>query len=231
MAEINTTFHEIDFAHWNRQSYFYYFTKMLPTGYSLTVEIDITETKKAMKSVNQPFMAAYLFIVANQLASQQELRISTLNGSLGYFECLHPSYAIFHDDDHTISNIWTEYVPSFRDFSKNYEEDMTQYRGIHGPSAKPIAPPPNLCMIGMLPWIQFTHYSPVPYMQGDCYFPVIQAGKYFERNHRLLMLLSIMIHHAVADGFHVSTFLEGIQKSFNTPAEWMDIRQGYQFLY
>lgn len=34
---LNTNFHKIDLNKWNRSQYFYCFTKMLPTGYSISV--------------------------------------------------------------------------------------------------------------------------------------------------------------------------------------------------
>ena len=222
MQELNTTFHPINFETWERRQYFYYFTKMLPTGYSLTVEIDITETRNAAKERGIPFMAAYLYVVSRQLSAQPEMRISTLDNQLGTFDVLHPSYAVFHDDDKTISNMWTEYSPSFTSFLAQYLNDRTLYVEKHGPSAKPIAPPPNLCMVGMLPWVSFTHYSPVPYQQSDCYFPVIEAGKFFEQNGRTQMPLSVMAQHAVADGYHTSTLFNGIQAAFLSPQEWID---------
>ena len=223
MSELHTSFHSIDLATWDRQQYFYYFTKMLPTGFSLTVEVDVTETRKAMKAINQPFMAAYLYIVCTQLAAQQEMRITTVDGRLGYFDVLHPSYAVFHEDDKTISNMWTEYSASFAEFCSHYEYDQLHFAKNHGPMAKPVASPPNLCMTGMLPWISFTHYSPVPYAQSDCFFPVLEAGKFFERNGRLIMPLSLMIQHAVADGYHASVFLDQVQEAFAHPESWMNL--------
>lgn len=115
-----------------------------------------------------------------------------------------------------------DYSPSFTSFLAQYLNDRTLYVEKHGPSAKPIAPPPNLCMVGMLPWVSFTHYSPVPYQQSDCYFPVIEAGKFFEQNGRTLMPLSVMAQHAVADGYHTSILFNGIQAAFLSPQEWID---------
>ena len=41
---MNTKFYKINLNEWNRTQYFYYFTKMLPTGYSISMNIDITNT-------------------------------------------------------------------------------------------------------------------------------------------------------------------------------------------
>ena len=42
-------FMPIDFNTWPRREMFYYFSKMAPTGYSLTVSMDVTKLRKAMK--------------------------------------------------------------------------------------------------------------------------------------------------------------------------------------
>lgn len=222
MKKINGTFHPIDMADWERQQYFYYFTKMLPTGYSMTVEMDITETYDMIKEKGSSFFAAYLYTTLKQLAVQKEFRITTIDGKLGYFDVLHPSFAVLHEDDKTMSNMWIAYADSFITFSQRYEEDMAKFKNNHGILAKPDMPPANSCMIGMVPWIEFTHYCPIPYAQSDCYFPVIQAGKYFTRQGRRLMPYSITIHHAVADGYHVAAFLDGVQNLLSNPETWID---------
>jgi chloramphenicol O-acetyltransferase type A len=34
----------------------------------------------------------------------------------------------------------------------------------------------------MLPWIQFTNYTPIPYGNESGFFPVLQAGKFFDKD-------------------------------------------------
>lgn len=219
---MNTVFHSIDFDSWDRKQYFYYFTKMLPTGYSLSVEVDITNTYSLIKKENRKFFPAYLYLISRLITEQQEFRIAKQDDQLGYYEVLHPSYACFHEDDKTMSNMWTEYNPDFEAFYRNYIEDQNQYAENHGILAKPYIPPDNSCMIGMLPWIRFTSYSPIPYgSDNQHYFPVLQAGKFFERDNKKMMPLSIMVHHAVADGYHVGLFLKKFQTCMSHPEEWI----------
>ena len=145
-----------------------------------------------------------------------------MDGQLGYYEVLHPSYACFHEDDKSMSNMWTEYAPDFEAFYHHYVDDQMQYANNHGILAKPEMPPVNSCMIGMLPWIEFKSYSPIPYADSNCYLPVIQAGKFFEKEERKMMPLSITVHHAVADGYHVSEFLEKFKTHMACPQNWMN---------
>ncbi|OGO79345.1 MAG: chloramphenicol acetyltransferase CAT [Clostridiales bacterium GWB2_37_7] len=218
---VNTTFHPIDVDNWERKQYFYYFTKMLPTGYSVSIEIDITNTYHMVKKHDRKFFAVYLYIVSKLISEQQEFRISNKSGEIGYYEVLHPTYASFHQDDKSMSNMWTEYSPDFEVFYENYMKDQNQYANNHGILAKPDIPPQNSCMIGMLPWIQFTSYTPIPYAPLNNYFPIIQAGRFIDREEKKYMPISITAHHAVADGYHVGLFLEKLQTAMLNPEEWM----------
>lgn len=218
---LNTTFHKIDLNQWNRAQYFYYFTKMMPTGYSISVNIDITNTYNMIKKADKKFFPAYLYIASKIICEQQEFRIANLDNELGYYEVLHPSYSAFHNDDKTISNLWTEYNSDFETFYSNYMDDQNKYANNHGVMAKPEMPPQNSYMIGMLPWIEFSSYTPIPYGSMNSFFPVIQAGKFFEKDGKKMMPLSITVHHAVADGYHVGLFLEKFQEYMNFPEKWM----------
>lgn len=222
MSNINTAFHPIDFDNWDRKQYFYYFTKMLPTGYSISIEADITNTYEMIKKQNRKFFPAYLYLASKLIAEQNEFRIAYLDGKLGYYEVLHPSYACFHQDDKTMSSMWTEYDSDFDTFYNNYMIDQNNYADNHGILAKPDMPPQNNFMIGMLPWIKFTSYTPVPYTSGSSYyFPVIEAGKFIDRDGRKWMPLSITVHHAVADGYHVGSFLKNFQSGMADPEKWI----------
>lgn len=218
---VNTSFHPIDVEHWNRRQYFYYFTKMLPTGFSISIEADITNTYQWVKAHNKKFFPAYLFLTSKLISEQPEFRVAYLNEQLGCYDILHPSYAVFHQDDKTMSNMWTAYVPEFSRFYENYMDDQVKYGNVHGILSKPDMPPQNSCMIGMLPWTQFTSYSPIPYADKNMYFPVIQAGRFYEKDGKKYMPLSITVHHAVADGYHVGLFLDKFKDRMADPESWI----------
>ena len=218
---MNTQLHPIDFETWDRRQYFYYFTEMLPTGFNLNVEIDITKTYQKIKEDGKKFFPAYLYLAAKLITEQPEFRVAKTDDMLGYYEVLHPSYACFHEDDKTMSHLWTEYDANFESFYRNYLNDQEEYSGNHGILAKPELPPPNSFMVGMLPWTQFTSYAPIPYSKADYYFPILQAGRFYEKNGRKIMPFSITVHHAVADGYHVGLFLEKFQESMNHPEQWI----------
>lgn len=221
VQDINTNYKEIDLSQWNRREYFYYFTKMMPTGYSISVDVDITETYNAAKKINKKFFPAYLYIVSRLISEQPEFLIGKVDDKLVQYEVLHPSYSIFHEDDKSISNMWTTYNSDFEIFYENYIKDSEEYGDKHGAVVKNVAPPQNAYMIGAIPWVSFNSYTPIPFTPLNSYFPILQAGKYRDENNRKIMPLSFTIHHAVADGYHVSLFFNKLQKAMSKPEDWL----------
>ena len=69
--------------------------------------------------------------------------------------------------------------------------------------------------------IKKLNYTPIPYAPMNNFYPIIQAGKFFKKDDRKIMPLSITVHHAVADGYHVGLFLEKFQEYMDFPEKWM----------
>ena len=108
-------FTPIDLQRWPRGQVFWHFAKMAPTGYSLTVELDVTEVLRRTKERGLKFFPVYLWLVTKHLNNQMEFKIAEKDGQVGYFDTLTPLYASFHQDDKTFSLMWTEYDDDFDD--------------------------------------------------------------------------------------------------------------------
>lgn len=210
-------FTPIDQQHWPRGQMYYYFSKMASTGYSLTVNMDVTELRKNLREAELKFFPAYLWLVTKNLNSQMEFKIGERDGVLGYYDSLTPLYACFHEDDHTFSLMWTEYTDDFMDFYREYIANQQQYGNVHGVLAQPLTPPPeNAYTVSCVPWLEFTHFAVHSYENKPYYFPSVEAGKFFERDGRMLMPLSLTCHHATTDGYHITRFLESLQADMNS---------------
>lgn len=218
-------FTPLDLNTWARGQIFYYFSQMAPTGYSLTVKLDITRMKAALDDAGLKFFPAYLWLVTKTLNEQQEFRIAEKDGQIGYYDHLTPLYATFHEDDKTFSLMWTEYSDDFRAFYDAYCCNQHQYGENHGILAQPgMLPPPNAYTVSCVPWISFQHFSVHSYDNKPYFFPSVEAGKFEAENGRLMLPLSITCHHATTDGYHVSRFLAQLQAEadhFNQYAHFM----------
>ena len=207
-----TDFTAIDISKWPRGEVFYYFSQMAPTGYSLTVEMDVTALLQTVKSNNIKFFPAYLWLVTKNLNKQIELKIAQKDGQLSYYHSLTPLYAHFHNDNKTFSLMWTEYNDDFHTFYKSYLDNQKQYGENYGVLAqKHTLPPQNAYTVSAIPWVKFKSFAVHSYENKPYFFPSVEAGKYFEQSGKILMPLSLTCHHATTDGWHIDLFLKDLQ--------------------
>lgn len=208
-------FTPIDLQTWPRGQMFYYFSKMAPTGYSLTTELDVTKLRATLKSAGLKFFPAYLWLVTKTLNRQTEFKVAEADGQLGYYDTLTPLYADFHEDDKTISLLWTEYDEDFAVFYRRYSENKEQYGDCHGVLSQPGLPPANCYTVSCVPWISFSHFCVHSYENKPYYFPTVESGKITEAEGKWRMPLSLTCHHATTDGYHVNRFLQELQEEMN----------------
>ena len=221
--EVNFT--PIELQKWKRGQIFYYFSKVAPTGYSVTVELDVTRMRTALRAAGLKFFPAYLWLVTKNLNEQQEFRMAEKDGQIGYYATLTPLYATFHEDDKTFSLMWTEYEENFMTFYHSYLRNQAQCGKNHGILAQTgQLPPPNAYTVSCIPWISFQHFAVHNYDNKPYYFPSVEAGKYYEKDGRIRLPLSITCHHATTDGYHVNLFLEKLQEEMNQFEEYVSLR-------
>lgn len=209
--EAKDMFHKIDMREWPRREMFYYFSRMAPTGYSVTVDVDVTHLLSVTKEHKLKFFPAYLWLVTRNLNRQIEFKCAMKDGEVGYYDTLTPLYAAWHPETHTFSLMWTEYTESFGAFHSAYLHDQAAYGENTGVLARPGLPPENAYTVSAVPWIEFRHFAVHSYENKYYFFPSIEAGKYHDVGGRVLMPLSMTCHHATTDGYHVSEFLKSLQ--------------------
>lgn len=218
----NASFHPLDMQSWPRAQMYYYFTQLAPTGYSLTTQVDVTRMRRTLKEENIKFFPAYLWLVTKMLNRQIEFKVAVKDETLGYWDSLTPLHATFHDDDQTISLMWTEYCESFAEFYGRYLDNQRLYKNNHGVLSQPDQmPPPNSYMVSCLPWIDFHHFAVHSYDNKAYYLPSVEAGKFIEDEKSVRMPLSITAHHATTDGWHIKEFLAELQDAMDTPKKWI----------
>ena len=130
------------------------------------------------------------------------------NGDLCVWDSLVPNYTIFHEEDHTFSDCWTDFTDDFDSFYKNITSDMELGKTKRGIKVKE-GQPANFYCVSCTPWTAFTAVSSRVVNGGAAFFPIITAGKY-DDNYQ--MPVNITIAHAVADGYHIGLFFSDLQK-------------------
>lgn len=204
-------FKKIDINTWKRKEYFEHFFTNVPCTYSMTVKLDITQIIKTQKKL-YPSMLYYISKVVNN-HSEFKMALNE-NGQLGIYDEMNPCYTIFHKDTKTFSNLWTRYTSDYQEFCSSYDNDLNQYGDKKEMNAKPDIPC-NSFPVSMIPWTSFDGFN-LNLQKGYNYLsPIFTMGKYYEENNKILLPLSVQVHHAVCDGYHVCCLINELQELIN----------------
>jgi chloramphenicol O-acetyltransferase type A len=211
----------IQTGQWDRQPYFDHYFNQSRCTFSMTANIEITLLLGELKKREMKLYPAFLYMLARIVNAHVEFRMDIREDQVGYWEHMSPCYTIFHPENHTFSAIWTEYSCSYRSFMELYREDQLRYGESMGLFTKKDMPP-HTFSVSMIPWVSFTSFNLNLDHGGSYLVPIITGGKYFREGKRVLLPVSLQVHHAVCDGYHAGMFLQELQQLADTCTDWMD---------
>lgn len=208
-------FTPIDLSTWPRREHFQYYRSILPCGYSITVRLDVTHFTEMIRQNGLRFYPTFIWSVSHIITKHPAFRMGVdAEGNPGYYDMVNPNYTIFHEDDHTFSDLWTPHSEDFPTFYRAFEEDGKTYGDRHSIKVKE-GMTPNFYCISCAPWIDFTGYSSFVSGGQPNLFPVLTYGKISEENGRKTIPFAINISHAAADGWHTAQFINDLQAFLN----------------
>lgn len=211
-------FKPIDTSSWKRKPYFDHYFSQIRCTYSITVNIDITNVLSFKDRNKVKLYPLLIYVISKAVNKYEEFRTAINDrGEIGVWETLSPCYTVFHKDSESFSNIWTEWNDDLNLFLSNFEQDSKRFGQIDRIDAKPNTPA-NVFPISSLPWTTFTGFNLNIFADGTYLLPIFTYGKYFKNGNRYLIPLSIQVHHAVCDGFHVSRLINEIQQECSNMA-------------
>lgn len=217
-------FKQIDLNSWDRKPYFEHYMHHVRCTYSMTANLDITKLLPMLKHNGFRLYPALIHMLTTVVNRHVEFRMGYgLDGKVGYWESMSPSYTIFHEEDKSFSSIWTDYHKDFSQFHQYVLADLEEYGGIKKFTPKPNEPA-NTFPISCIPWVSFTGFNLNIYNEAAYLSPIFTIGKYFRQADSILLPLAIQMHHAVCDGYHASMLVQQMQELADDCSTWLPIK-------
>ena len=206
---------EINLDAWDRGKLFRFYIDNLRNVMSITVDIDVTSLTTFVRAHGLKFYPTMIWIVSKVINSHEEFRYSLDDkGKLIRWEYVSPYYTDFHKEDETFVKLVTGYSEDLNEFHNRYLADKQRYRKLR---AFDLTVPKNTFDVSCLPWVKYKSFDIHVFDSGTYLAPVVTWGKYALENDRIMMPLSMNIHHAVADGFHLCRFFNEVQALIDNP--------------
>lgn len=149
-------FKKIDIENWARKEHYRYYTEKLKIEVNMTAPIDVKNLLDFCYIHNYKFYPTVIYIVTKVLNKIENFKMFRDNeGNLCVWDKINPNYTIFHQDDKTFSDCWSEYEEDFEKCFQNITTDMHTYKDKKGIKVKE-QQPANFYCISCTPWTAFT---------------------------------------------------------------------------
>ncbi len=202
---------EIKDNNWKRYNIFRHYIDNLRNVISMTCDIEITGFLDYVKKNNYRFYPGFMWAVSKIINSHEEFKLGWNDkNQVGCYDIIHPYFAHFYKEDEQCVLLFTEYNENLATFHNNFVNTLEKYKDCRAFDFKNV--PKNVFNVSCLPWIHYKSFDIHVFDEGKYLAPVVTWGKYTQADDKVIIPLSFNIHHAVADGFHLSRFFIELQE-------------------
>ncbi|MCI8543106.1 MAG: chloramphenicol acetyltransferase [Lachnospiraceae bacterium] len=200
----------IDESTWERAMHCMVFRNSIEPAFCVTFEPDITEFKKKVKEEGLSFTLAMVYAVCKCANEVEALRYRFLDGKVVLYERIDTAFTYLNKETGLFKVVNVPFIDKLPEYValalKTAEEQQEYFTAPLGNDVFQCSP---------MPWVTYTHISHTNSGKKDNATPLFDWGKYYEKDGRALIPISIQAHHSVVDGIHIGQFVDALQKFFD----------------
>lgn len=200
----------IDESTWERAMHCMVFRNSIEPAFCVTFEADVTEFKKKVKEEGLSFTLAMVYAVCKCANEVEALRYRFLDGKVVLYERIDTAFTCLNKETGLFKVVNVPFIDNLPEYValalKTAEEQQEYFTGPLGNDVFQCSP---------MPWVTYTHISHTNSGKKDNATPLFDWGKYYEKDERVLIPISIQAHHSFVDGIHIGQFVDGLQKFFD----------------
>lgn len=197
----------IDEKNWKRAIHCAVFRDSVEPSFCVSFELDITNFLQKTKQQQLSFTFALMYAATKCGNQIEEFRYRFLDGKVVLYDQIHTAFTYLNPKTELFKVVNVPMVESMEKYvilaKKTAEEQEGYFTGPLGNDIFQFSP---------LPWISFTHISHTISGKKDNVTPLIDWGKYFQREDRIFLPFSIQAHHSFVDGLHMGKFVDILQE-------------------
>lgn len=200
----------IDESSWERATHCKVFRNSIEPAFCVTFEADITDFREMMKLKGLSFTLSMVYAICKCANEVEALRYRFLDGKIVLYERVDTAFTYLNKTTGLFKVVNVPFVDSLQEYvklaSKTAEEQEEYFTGALGNDVFQCSP---------MPWVTYTHISHTISGNKDQATSLFDWGKYYEKDGRLMIPISIQAHHSFVDGLHIGQFVDKLQNYFN----------------
>ena len=205
---------ELAITTWNRKEHFQFFSRFEEPFFSLVTNVDGTLAYQKAKAAGWSFYLYYLHLSLTAANTIENFRYRIEEDQVFCYDAMHASPTVLRDDK-TFGFSFLEYRSDFSEFEYSATAAIQEVKARSGLGLNENTSRLDVIHYSSIPWVTFTSLSYARSFSFKDSVPKITFGKYFWEKNKLLLPVSIAVHHGLVDGYHVGEFFKYYQDLLN----------------
>lgn len=210
----------IDADTWSRKALLDKYSTYVFPYINIGAEVDVTNLYHYAKKKDLSFYCAMIHAVTKIALEVENFKYRIIDGKPVLCESLSPSFTYLPKGEEQFYIVELPFEEDMESFCKKAKAQAelqateTEHSFMYGKDHV------EILYISCIPWVHYTHFIRTFEDSRKDNVPRISWGKYKEdRDGRLTLPLSVQVHHALMDGYHVGMFFEKLEQYLNTIVE------------
>ncbi|MEN9917768.1 MAG: hypothetical protein RL662_204 [Bacteroidota bacterium] len=200
---------QIDIKTWERRELFQVFSVFEEPFYGVCVSVDCTKAYLRAKELKTSFFLYYLHKSLTAANMIQHFRYRIEDGQVYLYDRIDAATTVDRPDKIFAFSGNVVFNTDYKIFEHIALEEIDRVRKAESILNKCDN---NTIHYSAVPWINFTSMSHARRLSIHDSCPKISFGKMMEQNGVRTMPMSIHVHHALVDGFHLGQYIDLFQK-------------------
>ena len=200
----------IDIKLWDRATHCMVFRNSIEPSFCVTFEADITNFKNKIKRQGFSFTIAMVYAVCKCANEIEAFRYRFLDGNVVLYDKIDTSFTYLNKETELFKVVNVPFkkdLKEYCDLALKTADGQKEY--FTGPLGN------DIFQCSPMPWVTYTHISHTNSGNKDNAAPLFDWGKYFIRDEKLILPVSVQAHHSFVDGIHIGKFVDKLQNFFD----------------
>ena len=205
----------LDIENWSRRELFEFFIGYSNPYFNVGAQLDVTKLVALAHARDGVRISSAIHYFSLRIANEIEpFRYRLEDGKILVYDMVHGGTTVMKPNE-TFAYAYFDYQPDFEKFIETMGRAVDEVRDDTGP-LKPTMRD-DVIYHTTLPWISFTSFAHARTQGRGDSIPRIVFGKFVNQAGRMMMPISIEVHHALMDGLHVGRYLGRLEEALADP--------------
>ena len=186
------------------------FRNSVEPAFCVTFEADITRFKRVVKEQGVSFTLAMVYAVCKCANDIDAFRYRFVDGQIVLFDKIDTAFTYLNQETELFKVVNVPMIDDLKEyceFAETIAKEQKEY--FTGPLGN------DVFQCSPMPWVTYTHISHTNSGKKDNATPLFDWGKFYEKNGKIVIPISVQAHQSFVDCIHIGKFVDKLQRFFD----------------